>query len=93
MITFLTNVIQTLQHQWKKYMNHKGDYVKKYISFGHIRWQYLGQPKNFSANTFILIGYKNAKVLRAMIILIFIECIHEVRVLLKHPLFKNLSLY
>ena len=29
LMTFLTNGIQTLQHQRKKYVNHKGDYVKK----------------------------------------------------------------
>ena len=32
LITFLTNGIQTLQHPWKKYVEHKGDYVEKQTS-------------------------------------------------------------
>ena len=36
LITFLTNVIQALQHRWNKCVDCKEDYVKKYTSFGHI---------------------------------------------------------
>ena len=45
----LTNGIQALQHWWKKNVDHKRDYVEK---FGHIPWEYLVQPMNFSASMF-----------------------------------------
>ena len=37
-VYFLTNGIQTLQHLWKKILDYKGNYVKKFTSFGHILW-------------------------------------------------------
>ena len=49
-MTFLTNEIQALQHQWKKYMDIKGDCIDKWTSFGHLPREYLGQPMNFSVD-------------------------------------------
>ena len=34
-------------------MECKGENIEKYISFGHISWEYLGQPMNFLANPYI----------------------------------------
>ena len=56
LVSFLTNEIQALQHQWKKCVDRKGDYVEKYTSFSHIPWEYLGQPMNFSAKPCISIS-------------------------------------
>ena len=36
LVTFLTNGIQALQHQWKKCVDLMGDYVEKETSFGYI---------------------------------------------------------
>ena len=41
---FFTNKIQ---RRWKMCVDRKGDYVEKLASFGHIPWEYLGQPINF----------------------------------------------
>ena len=52
LMTFLTNRIQALQPRWKKCVVRKrGDYVEKQTSFGHIPWEYVGQPMNFLAES------------------------------------------
>ena len=50
---FLTNGIHALQYWWQKCMNHEEDYIEKSTLFGHIPWEYLGQPVNFSVNSCI----------------------------------------
>ena len=39
LMTFLTNEIEAWQQQWKKYVDHKGDYIEKQTSFGYIGWE------------------------------------------------------
>ena len=51
-MSFLTNRIQALQHQCKKHLDHKENYVEIETLFGHIPWEYLSQPMNFSANPY-----------------------------------------
>ena len=94
LLTFLTNRIETLQHRWKKYVDHKGDYVEKYTSFGHISWEYLCQLINFSANPHISISFwLQIKIIRNIIFFCFSkvfekelksQCLHQ-----KNPNTKN----
>ena len=46
----LTNEIETLQHQWKKSVDHKGVFVWKETTFGHILWENLEEYINISAD-------------------------------------------
>ncbi len=39
-MTFSTIEIQVQEHQSKKYVDHKEDYVEKQTSFSHILWEY-----------------------------------------------------
>ena len=47
LMTSSINRIQAQQHRWKKYINHKEEYVEKQISFDYFPWDYHGQTINF----------------------------------------------
>ena len=47
---------ETMRVGWRvheKVCGPQKDYVEKYTLFGHIQWEYFGQPMNFSADPHI----------------------------------------
>ena len=45
---FYTFELQAQQHRWKKYVNRRGDYPEKYMTFGQIYVLQVSQAINFS---------------------------------------------